>query len=96
MFFCYILYSNQLDRYYIGSTSNSVQERLTKHLNGYYGEGHYTSKSNDWIVFYKIACTSSNQARRIELHIKRMKSRDYIINLKKYPNVESKLLTKYN
>ncbi|MBA2330351.1 MAG: GIY-YIG nuclease family protein, partial [Flavisolibacter sp.] len=31
MFFVYILYSVSLDRFYIGSTSMNVVERLQKH-----------------------------------------------------------------
>jgi len=36
------------------------------------------------------------QARMIETHIKRMKSRKYIENLMKYPAIAEKLKEKYN
>jgi len=35
------------------------------------------------------------QARKIEKQIKRMKSKKYIENLKKYPDIVKKLIEKY-
>ncbi len=43
----------------------------------------YTSKANDWELFFSIDSLSYNQARQIELHIKKMKSKKYIYDLKK-------------
>ena len=44
----------------------------------------YTSKGIPWVLFLVLECTSREQARKVELHIKRMKSKQYIRNLKKY------------
>jgi putative endonuclease len=41
-----------------------------------------------------IECTSFAQAREIESHVKRMKSKKYIANLKQYPEIIQKLLDK--
>lgn len=90
----YILYSKQLDKFYIGFTSESVLVRLDKHLNGYY-TGKYTRVANDWELYYYISCVSLKQGAAIERHIKKMKSRTYIQNLKKYPEITHKLLNKY-
>jgi len=49
MCFCYILYSKSLDKYYIGSSCENLQERLRKHLSNHKG---YTSKIKDWIIVY--------------------------------------------
>jgi putative endonuclease len=43
MFYLYILYSEILDSYYVGATSN-VEERLKSHLQNHKG---YTSKAKD-------------------------------------------------
>jgi len=93
---CYILFSPELDKFYTGYTSGSLEARLDRHLKGYYGTSKYTHKVKDWVVFLEIECTSSNQARKIEAHIKSMKSKTYINNLKKYPEMIDKILKMYN
>jgi putative endonuclease len=42
-----------------------------------------------------LESTSENQARLIEKHIKKMKSKTYIHNLVKYPEIAEKLLLKF-
>ncbi|MDE5437176.1 GIY-YIG nuclease family protein, partial [Elizabethkingia meningoseptica] len=42
MFFCYILYSPLLDQFYIGHCSETLQERLRKHLANHKG---FTARS---------------------------------------------------
>lgn len=49
MNYFYILYSKVLNQYYIGHTSESLQERLRKHLSNHTG---FTGKSKDWTVVY--------------------------------------------
>jgi putative endonuclease len=49
MYTTYILYSESLDRYYIGYTSNEVEVRLGKHLAKHKG---FTRKADDWILKY--------------------------------------------
>ncbi len=90
---CYILYSKKLDSYYIGETEN-VSQRLVWHNSGKF-KGSSTSRTNDWQIFLEITCVSREQARRIEKHIKRMKSRRYIENLKIYPNILIGLKERY-
>ncbi|MBK9359064.1 MAG: GIY-YIG nuclease family protein [Bacteroidales bacterium] len=43
--FVYILYSESLDKYYVGSTHGTVEERLYKHNNRQKG---FTSAVSDW------------------------------------------------
>jgi putative endonuclease len=45
----YILYSTDADKYYIGHTTEPMQERLRKHLSDHDG---FTAKYKDWIVVY--------------------------------------------
>ncbi|MGE8553535.1 MAG: GIY-YIG nuclease family protein [Chryseobacterium jejuense] len=42
--YCYILYSESLEKYYIGHSCDDLQERLRKHLSNHKG---FTSKAKD-------------------------------------------------
>ena len=95
MAFVYILYSKSADRFYVGSTSLEPYSRLLKHLSLYYGNNKFTAKYKDWSLFYWFECDSLKQAFHIEKHIKRMKSKNYIKNLKRYPQIHVKLLVKF-
>lgn len=46
----YILYSTSLDKFYIGFTSELIEERLRKHLSNHSG---FTGKAKDWSVGYQ-------------------------------------------
>lgn len=93
MHFVYILYSKKLNRYYIGETFD-VATRLQRHNSDYY-ENKYTSKGQPWELFLKIDYQDKKQALKIEQHIKRMKSKNYIKNMILYPEIVEKLLLKY-
>ena len=87
-YFVYILYSEKLNRYYTGSTSN-IDIRLEFHKNS---EGHkYTHKADDWVLLFTIECDDKPQMLAIEKHIKKMKSKTYIQNLVRYPEMVEKL-----
>lgn len=91
----YILYSPSIDRLYIGSTELEPSERLDLHLEKYYGSNKYTAQAEDWVIFFDHICFNIFQAKRIEFHIKKMKSKEYIHNLKKYPEMITKLLSRF-
>ena len=74
MCFCYILYSKFLDKYYIGSSCEDLQERLRKHLSNH---KVYTSKTKDWIIVY----FEKFSAYKRELQIKSWKSKIKMIEL---------------
>ena len=74
----YILYSPNLDKYYIGSTSISIDERIQKHLSNHDG---FTSKAKDWILVYQEVYPELSVARSRELQIKKWKSRKAITKL---------------
>ena len=88
----YILHSVKLNRFYIGYTSN-LETRLDFYKKA--ANHKFTSNANDWTVFLKINCESKSQALQIEQHIKNMKSKIYVENLLKYPEMILKLLNKY-
>ncbi|HEY5408691.1 MAG TPA: GIY-YIG nuclease family protein [Ginsengibacter sp.] len=89
----YILYSKKLDKYYIGGCTNII-ERLSEHLNKKYFD-NYTAKADDWILYFSMENLEYNQARLIESHIKKMKSKKYIENLRRYEELSKKLIGLY-
>ncbi len=91
---CYILFSPSINQYYVGITIESIESRLIKHNDAFYGKT-FTSKVNDWILYLEIPCECKQQLLKIEKHIKRMKSRTYIENLRKYPEIIIRLCEKY-
>ena len=91
----YILFSKKLNRFYIGSAKD-FDSRFEKHQTHYFGTKKFTSKADDWEIFLVIECQTENQARQIEAHIKKMKSKIYVDNLKKYPEMIQNLLQKYD
>jgi len=92
-FSVYILYSKSLDIFYIGYTSD-LPKRLDQH-NQHVFKDAFTARAVDWAVFFGIRCINEEQAKKVERHIKRNKSRKYLENLKKYPGIVEKLLLKY-
>ncbi len=89
----YILFSDTLNQFYIGETVD-FEERLNEHNLGFYKKA-FTSKANDWELFLKIVCKDRVQARKIETHIKSMKSKKYINDLKDYPEIINRLIQRY-
>ncbi|WP_026449916.1 GIY-YIG nuclease family protein [Aequorivita capsosiphonis] len=74
----YILYSEELNRFYIGHTRESINERLRKHLSAHSG---YTSKAKDWILKYTETFDCKKKAYARELYIKKQKSVKFILAL---------------
>lgn len=89
----YILFSNRLTKFYIGSCKD-LSERITQHANNTY-EKSFTAKADDWELYLSITDLGYQQARLIELHIKNMKSAKYIKDLIKYPEIIEKLKERY-
>lgn len=90
--FVYILYSQKINRYYIGSTSGSLEERIEKHFLKTYGKKAFTSKADDWTLFWSLYCESVEHARKLESKLKKMKSKVYLDNLIKYPELVNKII----
>jgi putative endonuclease len=88
----YILNSIKLDRFYIGFTSD-FDSRLEFHRQA--AQHKFTYNADDWTTFLTIECDCKTQGLAIEKHIKSMKSKVYINNLKIYPEMIEKLKTKY-
>ena len=88
----YILHSQKINRFYTGYSSN-LEERLVFHITP--EKRKFTYNASDWVLFYKINCKTKSQGLAIERHIKSMKSKKYIENLFKYPEMVERLLEKY-
>jgi putative endonuclease len=85
MFSVYILKSSTLNRFYIGTTDN-VQQRINEH-NSKAFKNAFTSRGIPWALELSIDNLSSDQAYKIERHIKNMKSKKYIESLCLYPHL---------
>jgi len=94
VYYVYILYSPSVKQYYIGETQD-LPTRLLQHNDGLYS-GSFTKRADDWIVFHSIKCESRVLVRKIEAHVKNMKSRKYLENLKRFPEIELKLISRYS
>ena len=76
-YYVYILYSETLNKYYVGSTED-VEGRLEKHLQNHKG---FTGKAKDWILKYSETCSSRSESIKRKLQIKKWKSRKMIEGL---------------
>jgi putative endonuclease len=73
----YIIYSRQIDSYYIGSTSD-MDGRLRRHNSNHKG---FTGKSNDWKIIYTECYSEKKLALNRERELKSWKSRTRIEKL---------------
>ncbi len=89
----YILYSPSLNKFYTGSCID-VSDRIDQHLSEYF-PGAFTGKAKDWVIYFDLNGLVYQQARKIEAHVKRMKSKKFIENLKAYPELSLKLIALY-
>ena len=76
--YTYILFSESLNRFYTGSTRDTVDVRLYKHNNRHSG---FTAGARDWVVVFSEYFDNYVDARARELQIKAWKSRRSIIQL---------------
>ena len=77
MWFVYIIYSNKIDRYYVGYTDD-LEWRLERHNGGW---GKYTKRGVPWKLKYTESFESKTEAIKREREIKKKKSRKYIEKL---------------
>ncbi len=70
-YYCYIIYSTKLDKYYIGSTNN-VEGRLRRHNSSNTG---FTSTGKPWVIKYWEKFDNKTDAVKREFQLKSWKSR---------------------
>ena len=73
----YILFSEKLNNYYVGSTSN-INRRIEDHNRG---KENFKSTGMPWSIAYSETFGNLADARRREFQIKKQKSRSYIERL---------------
>ena len=76
--FFYILQSALAKKFYIGHTSEPLEERLRKHNSNHEG---FTGQFRDWIVVYYEKFDSKELAHRREREVKAWKSKKRIERL---------------
>lgn len=74
MFYIYIIFSNEVNKYYVGQTEN-IDERVISHNSGI---SKYTSISNNWELVYSESFETRKEAIHRDIEIKNKKSRKYI------------------
>jgi putative endonuclease len=74
----YILYSEQGRRYYIGHSTEPIEERLRKHKSNHSG---FTARFDDWKVVHVESHSSKSEASFRERQLKGWKSRKRIEQL---------------
>ena len=67
MYYVYLLYSRELNEFYLGYTSD-LKERLRSHQSG---ENEAIKKAHDWILAYYEAYLNEHTARKREANLKR-------------------------
>ena len=77
MFHTYIIYSESINKFYIGYTHN-LTLRIERHNNGW---GKFSSKGIPWELVYSETFSSKANAIKRENEIKKKKSRKYIESL---------------
>ena len=78
MYHTYILYSQVLDKYYVGYTSDVLDERIRKHNSNHKG---FTGGKGDWQLMYSESFEEKSLASHREQIIKKWKSRKMIEKL---------------
>ena len=73
-FFVYIIYSQEIDQYYVGHSGN-LDDRITRHIAS---GSKATKKADDWMIVYREHFVTRSEAYRREIEIKKKKSRKYI------------------
>ncbi|MEX2235618.1 MAG: GIY-YIG nuclease family protein [Cyclobacteriaceae bacterium] len=74
----YILYSPGSNKYYVGHTTEPIEERLRKHNSNHKG---FTGKFHDWAIVYLEKYPSKDEAYAREREVKGWKSRKMIEQL---------------
>jgi putative endonuclease len=67
MYWVYILYSDSIGRFYVGST-NDIKERLERHNSG---QGVYTKRGVPWRLVTSFEFLTRSEAVRLEKKIKK-------------------------
>ncbi len=93
---CYILFSQKLNRFYIGSTELLPEQRLQIHLSKTYGSSKFTAKADDWELFLEVECNSIKSARKVETYFKKMRNSKYYLWLSQNPDAIERIKIRFS
>jgi len=77
VYYFYTIYSQSLNKYYIGHTNN-LEGRISRHNTNHTG---FTGKVNDWTIVYSEEYPTKSEAYSREMKVKNWKSRKKIEEL---------------
>lgn len=81
MYYTYVLYSKEGDKFYYGFTED-LKKRLSYHKEG---KSRYTKRYSDWILIYYEACLNKKDAKRREEYLKEYNGRRMLkLRLREY------------
>ena len=92
MYFVYIIYSQKLSRYYVGTTDN-VEQRLIEHNTIIY-QNSFTSRGIPWELNWKTDPLMSEVAYKLDRFIKSMKSKKFIERVMNSPELVVDIISK--
>jgi putative endonuclease len=92
--FVYIIKSMKTESFYIGKTYE-LEQRLLYHNTAELNKGA-SKQGIPWQYYFTLEVPTYALAGKLEMHIKGMKSREYCMNLVKYPEISQKLIEKYS
>ena len=72
----YILWSESLEKYYVGST-NDLEDRVYRHNSG---QGKFTSKGMPWELVWNYECVNRSEAVRMENTIKKRGIKRFLLD----------------
>jgi putative endonuclease len=93
MHYVCVIRSKQDGSFYVGETLD-ITQRLRVHNSQELNKGK-TRLKIPWELFFVLETDNRTISIKIEKHIKRMKSRKYLEDLKKYPEIGQRLIEKY-
>jgi putative endonuclease len=88
----YIIYSEKLDKFYIGKSENFPQRILFHNSDG---NEKWSKSGRPWVEFLIIPCNNFLQAGKVERYIKAQKSKKYILSLKEKSEYIKNLLQRF-
>src|SRR5690554_7581650 len=79
MHYLYIIYSEKIDKHYIGETPD-VENRLIQH-NTHYFKTNFSKSANDWKLLLKYPCENRKESLflRSEEHTSELQSRPHLV-----------------
>jgi len=90
MYFVYVIYSEKLNRFYTGTTDD-LDHRIAQHNSAFYPNS-FTSKGIPWELKVFFSFENNKTAIDAEKFIKRMKSKIFIENIIKKPELLTEII----